>query len=136
MIETILPLAHAVVIAHHTVLGAVKTRAVPAVHTLASTGTTNGLLSGNSLGSGTLSTGTSYTGLSSVTTGIDDVVKDVSLFGGVSSALGIVWGGLAHTHVFHNERAPEQAKTIVKGSIIGLGTMIAAPVLVNALVSI
>ena len=137
MIEQVLPLAHSAVLLHHTVIGALSHVAVrpPAVQTLAGT-TTPGLLSGTSLGSGALNSGTAYAGLSSVNSGLDSVAKDVAHFGDVFAFMGVIWGGLVHTHVFHNERAPEQSKTIVKGSIIGLGTMLAAPTLVSAMSSI
>lgn len=137
MIEQVLPLAHSAVLLHHTVIGALSHVAAkpPAVQTLPGT-TSGGLLSGTSLGSGALNSGTAYSGLSSVTNGIDSVAKDVAHFGDVFAFMGVIWGGLVHTHVFHNERAPEQSKTIVKGSIIGLGTMLAAPTLVSAMSSL
>ena len=153
MIEQVLPLAHSAVLLHHTVVGALShaTAKPPAVATLPSPSaippagtsstttaapTSGGLLSGTSLGSGALNAGTAYTGLSAVNSGIDSVAKDVAHFGDVFAFMGVIWGGLVHTHVFHNERAPEQSKTIVKGSIIGLGTMLAAPTLVSAMSSI
>lgn len=138
MIEQVLPLAHAAVLAHHAVVMAVSKALpqAPAVHTLATTGGGPGLLSGSQLGSGALGQGTAYSGLNSVTNGISSITADAAHFGDAFAGLGILWGGLVHTHVFHNERAPEQSKTIVKGSIIGLGTMLAAPVLVSAISSL
>ena len=135
MIEQVLPLAHVAVLAHHAVVMAVSKALpqAPAVHTLAGA---PGLLSGTQLGNTALGQGSAYSGLNSVTSGISSITADAAHFGDAFAGLGILWGGLVHTHVFHNERAPEQSKTIVKGSIIGLGTMLAAPVLVSAISSL
>lgn len=71
-------------------------------------------------------------GTSNFTGGLQKVVNTVSEVGGPFALLGTLWGGVVHTHVFHNERAPEQGKNIMKNSLFGLGVLVFAPLLTSA----
>jgi X-X-X-Leu-X-X-Gly heptad repeat protein len=75
-------------------------------------------------------------GTSALTDGVTQLVDTVSKIAAPFAILGSVWGGVVHTQVFHNERAPEQGKQILKMSLIGLGVVIFAPLMVNGLVGI
>ena len=64
--------------------------------------------------------------------GLQQVIDTVSRVGGPFALLGMLWGGAVHTHVFHNERAPEHGKQILKMSGFGLFLMVFAPLLIDA----
>ena len=82
---------------------------------------------------GTIGTGGStLSGTSSFTSAIQQVIDTVSTVGGPFALLGMLWGGAVHTHVFHNERAPEQGKQILKMSGFGLFIMVFAPIIISA----
>jgi len=64
-------------------------------------------------------------------TGIDRICNVVAGVGAGAGVLGIIAGGLMHTQVFHNERAPETGKHIIKNSLYGIGFMAGGPMLLK-----
>ena len=63
--------------------------------------------------------------------GIDKICNVVAGVGAGAGVLGIIAGGLMHTQVFHNERAPETGKHIIKNSLYGIGFMAGGPMLLK-----
>jgi len=64
-------------------------------------------------------------------TGIDRICNVIAGVGAGAGVLGIIAGGLMHTQVFHNERAPETGKHIIKNSLYGIGFMAGGPMLLK-----
>ena len=93
--------------------------------TTSSGGTILTPVSGSSITSATL------TGTSSLQLGIDKICNVVAGVGAGAGVLGIIAGGLMHTQVFHNERAPETGKHIIKNSLYGIGFMAGGPMLLK-----
>lgn len=72
-------------------------------------------------------------GVSAVTGAMQDVADTLLAIGGPFAFLGVLWGGLVHTQIFHNERAAEQGQQIVKTAVYGLAILVFAPVIVLAI---
>jgi len=111
---------------HHLLLAA-NSNAPP-------TSSQNGAVGG--IATSSLNAADALVGTNGFTNGITQLVDTVSKIAAPFAILGSVWGGVVHTQVFHNERAPEQGKQILKMSLIGLGVVIFAPLMVNGLVGI
>ena len=68
--------------------------------------------------------------------GIDKICNVVAGVGAGAGVLGIIAGGLMHTQVFHNERAPETGKHIIKNSLYGIGLMAGGPMLLKMVLAL
>jgi hypothetical protein len=69
--------------------------------------------------------------LGQLQTGLDRICNVIAGVGAGAGVLGIIAGGLMHTQVFHNERAPETGKHIIKNSLYGIGFMAGGPMLLK-----
>jgi len=61
------------------------------------------------------------------------VVDTISVVAAPFALLGIVWGGLLLTMVFHTDNAAEQGRTIIKASVGFLLLIIFSRLLINAI---
>ena len=82
---------------------------------------------------GTFGVGTPLQGAGGIGTAINSITGTVSEVIGPMSLLGMIWGGLVHTQVFHTPQAKEQGKEILRYSAFGLIIAVLAPLGVTAL---
>jgi hypothetical protein len=69
-------------------------------------------------------------------TALDRICNVVAGVGAGVGVLGILVGGLMHTQAFHDERAPETGKHIIKNSLYGIGLMAGGPMLLKMVLAL
>ena len=90
----------------------------------------------SSVNLGQASVGAPLAGANSIGGKINSITGTAAEVVGPLSLLGMIWGGLVHTQVFHTPQAKEQGKEILKGSAFGLIIAVLAPLAVKALSSL
>lgn len=66
-------------------------------------------------------------GASGIGTAVNGITGTVSSIIGPMSLLGMIWGGLVHTQVFHTPQSKETGKEILRYSAFGLIIAVLAP---------
>lgn len=82
---------------------------------------------------GTPTIGGALPGAGGIGTDINSITGTVAEVIGPMSLLGMIWGGLVHTQVFHTPQAKEQGKEILRYSAFGIVIAVLAPLAIGAL---
>jgi len=67
---------------------------------------------------------------------VESLCSIVAGVGAGAGVLGFLVGGLFYTQAFHDERAPEMGKAVIKYSLYGIGLMAGGPLLIRMVLAL